>query len=173
MATEFYTVMLKRKDGKVYADLHKTNKKIHTELEEAEADLKSKGPEIINDFHIVKLVAVTMGEWEEIRQKDEPTAWKDLHHSEQDDLILWYNRRIEDLEYDDKLRLADMFNQSRFEAWDCSDCGTRCYRGEPEDWSNFQGVCQVDHVSYPGDRDRFSEDHIRLQCDQCRMKVWK
>jgi len=41
--TEFYVIMLKRQDGKVYADLHKTNQVIYLTIEE--------------NYHIVKLIA--------------------------------------------------------------------------------------------------------------------
>jgi hypothetical protein len=33
--TEFYVIMLKRQDGKVYADLHKTNQVIYLTIEDA------------------------------------------------------------------------------------------------------------------------------------------
>jgi len=54
--TEFYTIMLKRQDGKVYADLHKTSQIIYLTKEDAEEDLNC------NDhykkyYHVVKLIA--------------------------------------------------------------------------------------------------------------------
>jgi hypothetical protein len=54
--TEFYVIMLKRQDGKVYADLHKTNQVIYLTIEDAYE-------EFINSehykeyYHIVKLSA--------------------------------------------------------------------------------------------------------------------
>ena len=54
--TEFYVIMLKRSDGKVYADLHKTNMKIYLEKEDAEKDLNSW--EMCREYvHIVKMIA--------------------------------------------------------------------------------------------------------------------
>lgn len=48
--------MLKRSDGKVYADLHKTNMKIYLEREDAEKELNSW--EMCQEYvHIVKMIA--------------------------------------------------------------------------------------------------------------------
>jgi len=51
--TEFYTIMHKRQDGKVYADLHKTNQIIYLTKEDAEKDLNYYK----KYYHIVKLIA--------------------------------------------------------------------------------------------------------------------
>lgn len=54
--TEFYVIMLKRQDGKVYADLHKTNQVIYLEREDAEKELNSW--EMCKEYvHIVKMIA--------------------------------------------------------------------------------------------------------------------
>lgn len=48
--------MLKRQDGKVYADLHKTNQKIYLEYEDALEDLNNTD-HFKEYYHIVKLIA--------------------------------------------------------------------------------------------------------------------
>lgn len=54
--TEFYVIMQKRQDGKVYADLHKTNQIIYLTEEDAEEDLKH---DIDASYrHIIKLIAI-------------------------------------------------------------------------------------------------------------------
>jgi hypothetical protein len=53
--TEFWVIMQKRQDGKVYADLHKTNQKIYLTVEDAEEDLKHDTHASYR--HIVKLIA--------------------------------------------------------------------------------------------------------------------
>ena len=53
--TEFYVIMQKRQDGKVYADLHKTNQVIYLTIEDAEEDLIIDG--YYDNYHIVKLIA--------------------------------------------------------------------------------------------------------------------
>ena len=48
--------MLKRQDGKVYADLHKTNQKIYLEYEDALEEF-NQSEHFKEYYHIVKLVA--------------------------------------------------------------------------------------------------------------------
>jgi len=48
--TEFFVVMVKRSDGKIYADLHKTDGIIYLSRKAAEANVKPH-------FHVVRLVA--------------------------------------------------------------------------------------------------------------------
>jgi hypothetical protein len=62
MAHLFYTVMLKRSDGKVYADLHKTDGQIYDTLEDAQGALAAH-PES-GSFHVVDLIALTPEEWD-------------------------------------------------------------------------------------------------------------
>jgi hypothetical protein len=54
--TEFYVIMLKRRDQKVYADLHKTNQKIYLEYEDALEDLNNTD-HFKEYYHIVKMIA--------------------------------------------------------------------------------------------------------------------
>ena len=54
--TEFYVIMMKRTDGQVYTDLHKTNRVIYLTIEDAYEEWNN------NDhykqyYHIVKLIA--------------------------------------------------------------------------------------------------------------------
>lgn len=91
--------------------------------------------------------------------------WSRLPRRVRRDLRAWFNYRPD---AEDKQRLAELYEAGRFKAWNCPDCGTRVYQGDPEDWSHFQGVRQVDYISYPGRPEVFSRRHIRRQCDHCR-----
>lgn len=62
MAYEFFVVMQKRSDGKVYADLHKTDERMYLIEEEADAALAKKG-NLAKHFHKVKMVGVLADEW--------------------------------------------------------------------------------------------------------------
>jgi hypothetical protein len=53
---EFWVIMLKRRDGEVYADLHKTNQKIYLEYEDALEDFNNS-EHYKEYYHIVKLLA--------------------------------------------------------------------------------------------------------------------
>lgn len=57
---EFFVVMQKRGDGGVYADLHKTTKKMYLMRLEADQALKDMG-DLTPYFHVVRLFAVTEG----------------------------------------------------------------------------------------------------------------
>jgi hypothetical protein len=92
--------------------------------------------------------------------------WDSLPKQAKDDLAEWYN--VKDLTGRDKTRLAKLYYAGRFHAWDCPTCGERVYDGDPEDWGDFQGVRQVDHTSYPGRSDIFTDEVIGKQCDHCR-----
>ena len=54
--TEFYVIMLKRQDGKVYADLHKTNQVIYLTIEDAYEEWNDN-EHFKENYHIVKLIA--------------------------------------------------------------------------------------------------------------------
>jgi len=54
--TEFYVIMLKRQDGKVYADLHKTNQVIYLTIEDAYEEWNNTEHHK-EYYHIVKLIA--------------------------------------------------------------------------------------------------------------------
>jgi hypothetical protein len=60
--------MLKRQDGKVYADLHKTNQNIYLTIEDAEDEF-NKSEHYKQYCHIVKLIACLDGELKEIKDQ--------------------------------------------------------------------------------------------------------
>lgn len=65
--TLFWVIMLKRADGKVYADLHKSLKGIYGTREEAQSDLNYMNENCDNQFenyHVVPLIAQTPEECE-------------------------------------------------------------------------------------------------------------
>jgi hypothetical protein len=71
--TEFYVIMVKRQDGKVYADLHKAiDEKIYLTYEDAEKDLNEGGLYggyfNKNYHHIVKLIACLPETLDELAQ---------------------------------------------------------------------------------------------------------
>ena len=70
--TEFYVIMLKRQDGKVYADLHKTTEKIYLTYEDAEKELNDGlyGDYFYkNYYHIVRLIACLPETLDELAQE--------------------------------------------------------------------------------------------------------
>jgi hypothetical protein len=67
--TEFYVIMLKRQDGKVYADLHKTSQIIYLTEEDAYADW-SKKKHFKEYYHIVKLIACLDEELKQFDKED-------------------------------------------------------------------------------------------------------
>ena len=66
--TEFYVIMLKRQDGKVYADLHKTNQHIYLTIEDAYEEWNNT-EHYKEYYHIVKLIACLDGELKEIKDQ--------------------------------------------------------------------------------------------------------
>jgi hypothetical protein len=64
--TEFFVIMQKRQDGKVYADLHKSCEKVYLTKEEAEAAYDKETSSFRNSFHIVRLFACTEEEMAEV-----------------------------------------------------------------------------------------------------------
>jgi hypothetical protein len=74
--TEFYVIMLKRQDGKVYADLHKTTEKIYLTYDDAEKELNDAlyddalyGDYFYkNYYHIVRLIACLPETLDELAQ---------------------------------------------------------------------------------------------------------
>ena len=64
MAQSFFVNMSKRKDGKVYADLHKADGRIYFEREVAEQGLSQDIWQA--NKHTVELVALTREEYDEL-----------------------------------------------------------------------------------------------------------
>ena len=97
------------------------------------------------------------------------SRFRELEEQVREDLIAWYNVVPDHLRNEDLDLLADLYLKGRFEAWDCPLCGERCYSGCPDDWDHFQGVCNIDHVSYPALEDGIFKDAFTLiLCDSCR-----
>lgn len=71
MSTTFYVVMQKRKDGKVYADLHKTDQLLYLDEQEA-LRVWATDPVYRQHFHVVELVAMTAGDWNELMKGGQP-----------------------------------------------------------------------------------------------------
>lgn len=62
MAYQFYVIMQKRADGKIYADLHKTTGRLYFTEADAERARSEMGI-LAQYFHTVALVALTDDEW--------------------------------------------------------------------------------------------------------------
>ena len=67
--TEFYVIMLKRQDGKVYADLHKTDQFIYLTEEDAYEELNNK-EQFKEYYQVVKLIACLDGEIKQFDKED-------------------------------------------------------------------------------------------------------
>jgi hypothetical protein len=61
-ATEFFVVMQKRGDGKIYPDLHKTDERLYLLEEDATVALEEKG-DLSKHFHKIRMVGVLADEW--------------------------------------------------------------------------------------------------------------
>jgi hypothetical protein len=67
--TEFFVIMRKRDDGKVYADLHKSIDKVYlTEQDAREAFQDEVKWDLWRAFHIVRLFACTEEEMAEVNK---------------------------------------------------------------------------------------------------------
>ena len=95
--------------------------------------------------------------------------WKDIDENMQERLIEWYNVREEDMDDDDRQRLAELYFNYNFQSWNCPECGTHVHYGTPDNWDNFQGVCQADYTSYPGNKVKYTQTYLTQMCDHCRM----
>lgn len=71
-------------------------------------------------------------------------GWRDIPESTQNDLIEWYNQR--DIDSRDKRILARLYHAHQFYAYDCGYCGDRVRQAQPDNWNNFQGVCQDEGI---------------------------
>ena len=66
--TEFFVIMQKRSDGKVYADLHKSCQIVYLTKEDAEVAYDKETTAFRNSFHIVPLFACTEEEMAEVNK---------------------------------------------------------------------------------------------------------
>lgn len=95
-------------------------------------------------------------------------TWSELDSQTQEDLLAWFNCSKPTAV--DKRRLAKLATDGRFRAWECPECESRVYQGDPEDWKHFQGVDQVDYTSYPVHGDSiYKPEYLEKLCDSCRM----
>ena len=99
----------------------------------------------------------------------QPT-FNQLPEQTKEDLKDWMNLR--DLEESDKILLADLFNAGDFSAWDCPECGTCVFHGDPENWDDFQGVDNQDFATYSGDAEKYQTAYLEKCCDSCRSKAF-
>ena len=100
--------------------------------------------------------------------------WNDIPTQVQTALIEWYNvRKLDlDLDGDDGRLLADFYSTGKFWFWNCPVCGEACRWGEPESWSDFQGVSQNDYTSYPGEATLYNPEALVALCDTCRRRAY-
>lgn len=63
MAYEVYVIMQKRKDGIIYADMHKTTEKFYFNFEDAE-NVRLHDEILEKHFHTVKIVCMTAKEYD-------------------------------------------------------------------------------------------------------------
>jgi hypothetical protein len=66
--TEFFVIMRKRDDGKVYADLHKSMDEIYLTEEDAREGFQEVHWDLRKLFHIVRLFACTEEEMAEVNK---------------------------------------------------------------------------------------------------------
>ena len=66
--TIFYVIMQKRQDGKVYADLHKTNQHIYLTAEDAYEELNNN-EHYKEYYHVVELIGCLDRELREIKDE--------------------------------------------------------------------------------------------------------
>jgi len=90
------------------------------------------------------------------------SGWGKLQEDTKRDLRTWFNSEPD---YADMTCLSRLYLTGRFKAWDCPECGERVYWGSPINWDNFQGVCQADYTSYPGDLEKYTPEYNEQMCD--------
>ena len=74
----------------------------------------------------------------------EGMPWDDIYPEDQEALIEWYNIvRVND---EDRRALTELFGTGKFSHWTCPICDTWILVGSPDDWGDFQGVNQSEHI---------------------------
>ncbi len=94
-------------------------------------------------------------------------AFDDLPNVVKEDLVDWFNCSAPG--HEDKKSLLNLYQGNNFISWDCPFCGSRVYKGSPDDWGNFQGTRNQD-FSYFGDNDIFTEEFLSSLCNSCRCE---
>lgn len=101
--------------------------------------------------------------------------WDELDPDVQSDLLEWLNvtNSKEGKDWGEvKARLVALYVGRCFRAWDCPQCEgkgehTRVFRGDPENWDQFQNVLNQDFAFF-GDKDKYTPEYIDAMCDSCR-----
>lgn len=102
---------------------------------------------------------------EEYRSQVNCDSFGELPEVVRYDLSHWFAAKPDE---DDKKLLLDLYLSGKFLSWFCSNCGNPVFEGSPDSWKDFQGTVQSDHLTFPGDPTRFTEDWLRAICDDCR-----
>jgi hypothetical protein len=74
----------------------------------------------------------------------EPPSWYDIESETQQALLDWFN--VKDPSYADMSALAKLYNDGKFSHGVCVVCGSPWQEGTPDNWDNFQGVNELDHM---------------------------
>jgi hypothetical protein len=81
-----------------------------------------------------------------VGSRQEGKGWDNIPTHDQEHLIEWYNVREEDVDDEDRARLADLWHEGHFHHFECAECGETVRHGEPDDWGHFQGACQDEYM---------------------------
>lgn len=96
--------------------------------------------------------------------------WRDIPYDAQQALEYWYNVSKDQWDHTDYKLLVRLYFASRFQYWNCPECGALVTYGDPSNWDHFQGVMEPDYTSYPGNTEKYTQEYIEKMCDDCRMK---
>lgn len=80
------------------------------------------------------------------QEEQAPNDWNALSLQAQNALIEWYNIDVNDIDYNDLQKLADLFTNGDFVFGECGFCGKQYHKAICDDWSQFQGVNEIDSV---------------------------
>jgi hypothetical protein len=71
-------------------------------------------------------------------------TWEEIPEDDQKLLIEWYNVVEEQIDDNDRAKLAKLYFAGQFHHWNCPECGEPIIYGEPSNWDDFQGVHESD-----------------------------
>jgi len=95
-------------------------------------------------------------------------SFEDMPDWMQEDLKSFMN--VSPIDSGDEKTLYNLYQTGTFSAWDCPECGERCYKGDPNDWNDFQGALIQDFSSFPGNHIKFTSHYLEAMCNSCRAK---
>ena len=72
--------------------------------------------------------------------------WDEIDSDTQEALIEWYNVSAKHIRAKDRSLLAQLHADGNFSHWLCPECNTSILVGSPDNWDNFQGVWQSEHL---------------------------